>query len=237
MKNKKLLASLVLAWIITSGISYSFADESSTTWKKMFGRWNSFFWENQNLTDEQKVEREELKAIIEKKKSWEELSDDEEAKLDAIKSNWKWNMIWNSNKSWKMWRVMLNNLTDDEKTALESMTDDEKKAFFDTKREEKEAEREAHENVIDKVLAWDSLTSEEEAIKNEIIEKRAEREVEREARETERAEMEPIFEKLKNSEELSDTEQVKLDEFKADRQGWKGWKWWKGWMWGRWMHR
>jgi hypothetical protein len=33
------------------------------------------------------------------------------------------------------------------------MTDEQKKEFFDAKRAEKQAEREARENVIDKLLA------------------------------------------------------------------------------------
>jgi len=47
----------------------------------------------------------------------------------------------------------MNDLTAEEKTALESMTNDEKKAFFETKKAEMQAKRESHEAVIDKLLA------------------------------------------------------------------------------------
>jgi len=47
----------------------------------------------------------------------------------------------------------MHDLTAEEKTALESMTTEEKKAFFEAKKTEMQAKREAHEAVIDKLLA------------------------------------------------------------------------------------
>jgi hypothetical protein len=50
--------------------------------------------------EERKVEREELKSIIKKKKAWEDLTDQEQAKLDEMKSNYKkWGK--RGNKRWK----------------------------------------------------------------------------------------------------------------------------------------
>jgi hypothetical protein len=92
------------------------------------------------------------------------------------------------------------------------------------------AKREAHENVIDKVLAWSTLTSSEETTKNEIIKERAERKLERETRQAEMAIIEPILEKKRAWTTLTADEQTKLDAFEATRPEGK-------WFWWRWMNR
>lgn len=139
------------------------------------------------------------------------------------------NKVFNWVRAW-MGKFMGAELTDAEKTALESMTDTEKQTFFETKRTEQKAKIEAHANVIDKLLAWSSLTSEEETLRQEIIKERAERKLERETREAEMEAIQPILEKKRNWETLTTDEQTKLDSFHANRPG----KWW---MRGRWMHR
>lgn len=139
------------------------------------------------------------------------------------------NKVFNWVRAW-MGKFMGAWLTDAEKTALESMTDTEKQTFFETKRTEQKVKMEAHENVIDKLLAWSTLTSEEETLRQEIIKERAERKLERETREAEMEAIQPILEKKRNWETLTTDEQTKLDAFEANRSG----KWW---MRGRWMHR
>lgn len=125
-------------------------------------------------------------------------------------------------------------LTAEEKTSVENMTNEEKTAFMEAKKAEKTAEKEAkkveraaHENVIDKLLAWDSLTSEEEAVRAEIITKRAERKIEKEAKQAEMEEIKTIFEKKKVWEDLTDEETTKLNEFKGSfkAKGGKSGKW------------
>lgn len=101
-------------------------------------------------------------------------------------------------------------ITDEEKIALESMSLEEKKAFFETKKTEKEAK----EAVIDTLLAGKTLTSEQETLRDEIIKERAERKQKRLERETKQEEIKEILEKKKSWEELSDEEKTKLDEFK-----------------------
>ena len=120
-------------------------------------------------------------------------------------------------------------LTDDEKTEVESMTDEEKTAFFESKkaernaeREAKQAERQVHENVIDKLLAGETLSTEEETVRAEIIEKRAERKVEKEARQAKMEEVKTIMEKKRSWEDLTEAEEAKLDEMKSQFK-WKKW--------------
>lgn len=120
------------------------------------------------------------------------------------------------------------NLTDAEKTALESMTDAEKKTFFETKMTEQKAKMDAHENVIDKLLAWVSLTSEEETLRQEIIKERSERKTKIAEMEAKMEEIKPILEKKRNWETLTADEQKKLDEFESTRPAKVGF---------RWMHR
>ncbi len=54
------------------------------------------------------------------------------------------------------------------------MSEKEKQAFLQQKRQEMEQERLKQENVIDKLLAGQSLTAEEETIRQNIIQKRSE---------------------------------------------------------------
>lgn len=120
----------------------------------------------------------------------------------------EWNKWWIWDMKWKwFWELVL---TDAEKTALSSMTDAEKKVFFDNKRLELETKRLAKENVIDKLLVWETLTSDEELLKQEIIKERADMK----ARKKEMDEIKAIMEKVKNWEVLTSDEQSKLDAFK-----------------------
>jgi len=171
MKNNvKILAGALITAITATSIWVSFADETTTTstWavnKKI---------ERQELTTKQKAQMEAMRAILYKKRNWETLTTEEETQLAEFEANkpemWRWEGMWKWNKG-----GFINDLTTEEKTALESMTDEEKKAFFETKKAENDAKRTAHENVVDKLLAWEKLTSDEESIRAEIIKERAER--------------------------------------------------------------
>jgi len=186
MKNNvKILAGALITAITATSIWVSFADETTTTstWvvnKKI---------ERQELTTEQKAEMEAMRAILDKKRNWETLTAEEETQLAEFEANkpemwrWEWKGMWKWNGEWR-WNKggFINDLTTEEKTALETMTTEEKKAFFETKKVEMEAKREAHENVIDKLLAWEKLTSDEELVRAEIVKERAERKAEMEAR-------------------------------------------------------
>lgn len=113
-------------------------------------------------------------------------------------------------------------LTTEEKTSLKSMSDEEKKLFFETKKAERKAEKEAkkierqaHDNVIDKLLAWETLTSTEETLRSEIIEKRAERKAKKEAMEQKKEEFKTIIEKKKAWEDLTEEEKNIIKEMKS----------------------
>lgn len=232
MKNKNILAwALLWALVITS-----WAYAATNTWTV----WNvvNTFKQKLELTDEQKAQFEEIKALKEKVKNWETLTTEEQAKLDEFKANvpernwwekgWFW---WHEGRWWKGWEWMwmfgfwlwIEKLTDEEKTQLESMTDEQKKAFFETKRAEIEARQELRETVIDKLLAWTTLTSEEETVRQEIISERTEIK----AKKAEMEEIRTIMKKYKSGETLTTEEQAKLDEFKANiperKEFWKRW--------------
>lgn len=139
-------------------------------------------------------------------------------KTEDIKQEFrmKWKWFWlesfeGRNKKWQK----LNLLTDEEKIAFESMTDAEKKDFLETKKTEKHTLKLARENVIDKLLAWEQLTEEEEIIRAEIIENRAVKKAEMETKKAERDELKEIFEKRKAWEDLTEYEQAKIDDMKA----------------------
>lgn len=111
--------------------------------------------------------------------------------MKGMKMKWG-HMGWgHMKKGYKMWL----NLTDEEQTSLETMTNDEKKAFFELKREEMKLVKEQRENVIDKLLAWTELNNEEQLIRADIIEQRAERKLKQEEMRDKRNEMRKIYEK------------------------------------------
>lgn len=127
-------------------------------------------------------------------------------------------------KSFKWWKHKIE-LSEAEKTSLENMTKEEKREFFKSKKEEIKQKRLERENIIDKLLAWETLNSEEEALRAEIIKERAERKQKRLEKEAKKEEIKEILEKKKAWEDLSDEEQTKLDEFKEEfgkkKRGWK----------------
>lgn len=158
---------------------------------------------------------------------------DIQSKYENFENHFDWNDFQKGHKWVMKW------LTTDEKESLSNMTDEEKQAFFEAKKAErkiekeaKKLERESHNKVIDKLLAGEELTDEEETIRTEIIEKRAERQAEREARQVEMEEMKTIMEKKKTGEELTDEEETTLEDFRKSHKGKERWnrgeheRWW-----------
>lgn len=103
-------------------------------------------------------------------------------------------------------------LTQEEKTALASMTDEEKQAFFEAKKLEMEAQRAEHKNVIDKLIAGQTLTADEEATRLEMLTKIEDKtaNMDHPAREGT-----DIIKKLLAGDELSTDELTKLAEMQA----------------------
>ncbi|MDD2565732.1 MAG: hypothetical protein PHZ26_04150 [Candidatus Gracilibacteria bacterium] len=117
-------------------------------------------------------------------------------------------------------------LTETEKTQLESMTDAEKKTFLDAKKEAQKVERDAKENVIDKLINGETLTDSEkvtlEAIKVERAAQKEERvkmEAQKVEMEAKMAEIKPILEKKKAGTALTEAEQTTLDTFMSTNKG------------------
>lgn len=188
MKNNIILASLLIATVWITSISYSFADDWVTQTKTIK--------ERHELTDEQKVQREAMNTIFAKKKAWEELTDEEKTQLNEMKSHRKW---------WGRWK---NELTDEQKV----------------EREAKRLEREEKNIVIDALLIGDTLTNEQEILRAKIIIDRAEKKAEYFEKQAAREIIKIIFEKQESWEELTNEEQVQLDEMKSHRKWEKMWK-------------
>ncbi len=107
--------------------------------------------------------------------------------------------------------AMITELTDAEKTTLNTMSDSEKQAFFEKKITEMKAKRDAHEALIDKLLAGTTLTSEEETLRQEIIKERTEMKAKREEMEANRTKVQAILEKQKAGTTLTSDEQALLN--------------------------
>ena len=158
-------------------------------------------------------------------------SADDTSNTDNSSMKWAFERgVWDFKKG-KDW--FMKGITDEEKESLAEMTEEEKQEFFAQKRSErdaemeaKKAERQAYETVIDKLLAGEILTSKEEVLRAEIIEKRAERKALRLEREAEMQEIKSIMDKKQEWVELTEEEQAKLDEMKANKK--RGKKWHKG---------
>ncbi|MDD3793617.1 MAG: hypothetical protein PHI37_02305 [Candidatus Gracilibacteria bacterium] len=169
--NIKILAGALITAITATSIGVSFADDTTNS----SGKTNKKF-ERQELTTEQKSQMEAMRTILDKKRNGETLTAEEETQLAEFEAN-KPEMGRGEGKGMGRGNKggFLNDLTTEEKTTLEAMSDDEKKAFFETKKAEMQARREAHEAVIDKLLAGEKLTSDEELVRTEIVKERAER--------------------------------------------------------------
>lgn len=99
---------------------------------------------------------------------------------------------------------------------------DEQKAEMLEKRAEMKAKKQAHEELIDALLAGETLTADQEILRAEMIEKRAEMKAKRLVMEEKKEEIKSILEKIKAGETLSDEEQTTLDTFKTEYTGKKG---------------
>lgn len=145
-------------------------------------------------------------------------------KCEFNKWFWFWKHFWN-----KFWHY---NLTDTEKTALKTMTNDEKKAFLDKKElenkklmDEKFAKMEKKEAVIDALLTWNKLTSEQEILKTELIKERSDRKKELETRKNNMLEIKRIIDKKESWVELTNEEKTKIEQFKWEKKG--KWRYWR----------
>lgn len=105
-------------------------------------------------------------------------------------------------------------LTDEEKTQLSTMTNQQKQDFFKAKRTEQIKQKQAEDIVIDKLLAGQTLTSDEETIRQTIIKDRANRKAQETKRETERQQLEAIKTKQQSGQILTSDEQTLLDSIK-----------------------
>ncbi|MFA5917150.1 MAG: hypothetical protein WC850_02840 [Candidatus Gracilibacteria bacterium] len=225
MKNKKILTGLLLTAVVVGGIgATTFANDSTnsgtTNTVRGYGKMN-------NLTAEQKIEMTAIKVIMQKKKNGETLTTDEQAKLTAFEANrpagMGMGMLMGKGQGGRGGEIgergFENNLTDAEKTALTTMTDSEKQTFFETKMTEQKAKMITHENVIDKLLAGQTLTPSEETTKQEIIKERADRKIEMQKRQADMAEIKTILEKKKAGTTLTSDEQAKLDASRLEGHG------------------
>lgn len=184
MKNNiKILAGALITAMAATSIWVSFADDSTNNSQKI----NKRIWKIE-LTAEQKNQMEEIKAILDKKRAWTTLTTDEQTKLTNFESTMPKKKFWGAKGETKItvgkWIIgnmehgpmmFWADLTTEEQTALSKMTEEQTIAFFEAKSKEMQAKMESHEKVIDKLLAWEKLTSSEETIRAEIIKLRAER--------------------------------------------------------------
>lgn len=121
-------------------------------------------------------------------------------------------------KKWKHMRGF-DKLSDEEKTLVENMDEAEKREFFQQKKEEHKAVRELKESVIDDLLAGNTLTAQQEEIRTQIIQERAEKKAKRMQMEEQREVMKAIKQKKQSWEELTSQEQELLDTFKEKFKG------------------
>ena len=210
----------ILAWVIITSLaiwtSAALVSANSDTTTTITSKTTKNQSKMPELTQEQKDQMEKIKTLFEKQKAWEKINDDEKKLIEEFKSNtWKWFgwKMWKWNHEWKLNekenRFWFEKLTDEEKASLEKMTQEEKDKFFKEKQTKMEETMEEREHVLDKVLAWETLTSQEEKIKSEIIKQRAEMKVKK----NEMKKIKAIFEKQKAWETLSDDEKKLIENY------------------------
>lgn len=160
--NKKLVYTCIGAfWILASTSIFAFSWEIRNDYK---------FFGNSNF----ELISEEYKLIQEKLENWETLTQEEQTILDSMKKP-RFQDKKGRDRQWGFGGFRDDFLTEDEKEAFNNLTSDEKKEYLEAKRLEEKSKMELKELVIDKLLIWESLTSEEEVIRQEIITERANR--------------------------------------------------------------
>lgn len=186
--NNKILSVVLVAGIATTG----FAAVGSA---------------NETLSGSIQVDTLQVREIFEKSRNGEVLTSDEQNIFDRAKSHF-------TKKGHKGFgkRKGLKHLSEEEREALETMTDDEKKAFFDSKKEEMQAKKEARKSVIDTLISGNTLTTEQETIRVEMLEK-----IESGDGKLGKRDNAEIIEKILKGETLSSDEQVKFEEMQAKR--------------------
>ena len=173
MENKKILIAVLIWAVSITWLTYASVEEHTHHF------WKHNFTSKIELTEEQKSQMEDFKVIMDKTKNWEALTEEEQARVDEL----KWNMWGKMKMRWDFWEwkwmwVLLHKeifLTDEDKEAFEAMSETERKEYFEDKAQEQRLKMESHENVIDKLLLWETLSSQEEVIRQELIQLRSER--------------------------------------------------------------
>lgn len=122
-------------------------------------------------------------------------------------------------KSFGKWFWIKSELNID-KELLESMSSEERKAYMNEKREEMKANFENRELVIDKLLNKQTLTSDEDSLRLEIIKERSEKKLQMEEMKWKMEEKKAIMEKVKSWIELTNEEQELINSFKWEMK-WK----------------
>lgn len=142
------------------------------------------------------------------------------ASTSSISSTSLHQMEGSGHKGWRGGMGPMAQMTDAEKTAFEAMSATEKQTYMEKKRTEMEAKRDAHEVVIDKLLAGTALTADEETLRKTIITERAERKVKQAEMEANRTKIQAILAKKKAGTSLTADEQTLLDSMpKMGRHG------------------
>ncbi len=192
--NNKILSLVLLAGIATTGFAGISAASNSQV--------NSKF-----------RNKSEIRQIHDKLEAGESLTAQELEFLDAAKEKFH-------ERAMKKWfdgfgkRAGFNELTQEEITALESMTDEEKRVFFAEKKAEKIAQKDAEKAVIDALIAGQTLSADQEALRLEML-ARFDEDV------AAKRDWAVIIEKILAGDELSADELVTLEEMQekhAERQ-------------------
>lgn len=114
-----------------------------------------------NFTSE---ERTEIKTLMEKSRSGEELTTLEQAKIDEIKANFEGKR----GDRDRNWEKRNNNLTDEERATIEAMSDEEREEYRDAKKLEREDKRVEMKALMEKSRSWEELTADEQAQIDEV---------------------------------------------------------------------
>ena len=138
------------------------------------------------------------------------LGENIEQKIDAVED--KFEQTFKGSKFGK--RKWLKHLSDEEKAELEDMSDEQKKEFFDAKKSEMKARKEAKKTVMAKLIAGESLTAAEEALRWELLMKAESRAADgKKARENSE-----LIIKVLAGDELTTEDQTTLADMQAKRE-------------------
>ncbi len=213
--NNKLVTGVLILWIASTWFAWYTSANDSTSWSVMITNWE--IWEILEKTTEKLKENTGTKNG--KRKWMRSLTDEEKLSLESMSDEEKKAFFTEKKAEKQAQREAYRNIvgklidnetiTEEERATIQAKISEREARYAESgKTVDENSEKFQRKTVINKLLSGESLTTTEQTVLTEMKEKRAAREA-----------IQPILEKKKNGEDLTDAETAELEAYKAEYPG------------------